>query len=189
LYSSFNSETQKDKLIDYLIRLLYVVRNAACHRALSKYKNQLNQNYWILIFNNFFDIAILDWCKVFGSESEPTHWKNIVDDPSSFRQGLLSALGIDQSNWETYWKDVKDYRDKYLAHHQNDPSRTHYPNLDIAVNSSFYFYKWLINKLKIKHFDFDPYDLKEYYESFISQASKFVEVSYQSTKKIEEEVF
>ncbi len=122
------------------------MRNAACHRALAKYKDELNQNYWILIFNNFLHIAILEWCKVFGSHSQPTHWKKIVDDHSSFRQGLLETLEIRKSDWDAYWKDLKDYRDKFVAHHLVDPNITHYPSLDIALESSFHYYIYLINR-------------------------------------------
>ncbi len=44
---------------EHLFRLVYVVRNAACYKALSQYKDEFEQNWWILIYNNFFDIAIL----------------------------------------------------------------------------------------------------------------------------------
>ena len=183
------SNMQKERIIEHIERLLYVGRNAACFRALSKYKDELNQDYWILIYNNFFDIAILGWCKVFGADSEPTHWKRIVDDYSSFLQDLLDALKINLSGWETYCKDIKKYRDKYIAHHQNYPNRTHYPYLDIALKSSFYYYSWLIIKLELFNIYYVPDDLKDYYDDYLLQISRFAEISYLATKNIEENVY
>jgi hypothetical protein len=175
---------QKDRIIDHIERLLYVARNTACFRALLKYKDELNQDYWIMIYNNFFDIAILGWCKVFGGDIEPTHWKRIVDDHSHFRQNLLTALKVDQSDWETYWKDIKDYRDKFIAHHIIDPNITHFPSLDIALKSSFYYYSWLVNKLELFNIYYVPDDLKDYYDDYLIQISRFAEISYLSTQNI-----
>jgi hypothetical protein len=173
----------KDQILDHIERLLYVIRNAACYRALSKYNDEINENFMKMIYNNFFDMAILEWCKVFGADSEYTHWKTLVKDHISFRQELLKSLEISQFDWEAYWKDIKNYRDKFIAHHQRDLHRTHYPRLNIAVKSSFYYYyKWLIiklNQLNIYLLDL-PDDLEDYYEDFQSQASKFAEVSFLS---------
>jgi hypothetical protein len=178
------SDMQKDRIIDHLERLLYVARNAACHRALSKYKDELNQVYWKLIWTNFFDIAILEWCKIFGSKREKTHWEKLVDDPVSFYQGLLNALEIDKTDWESYQKDLKKYRDTFIAHHQKDLNRTYYPRLDIALESSFYYYSWLVNNLEQLNIYFDDNDLKEYYDDFLLQISIFADVSYLSTQNI-----
>jgi hypothetical protein len=182
----YMSNMQKDRIIVHLDRLLYVVRNVACHRALSQYIVENSQNYWKLIFNNFLDVAILEWCKVFGSKREKTHWGKLVDDQVSFHQSLLNALKIDQSGWETYQKDIKTYRDKFIAHHQNDPYRTHRPRLDIALESCFYYYTWLINKLnQLNIYLVDgPDNLKDYYDNYLLQISRFAEISYLSTQNI-----
>ncbi|MBM4275174.1 MAG: hypothetical protein FJ126_04225 [Deltaproteobacteria bacterium] len=179
----------QDKILDHLIRLLYIIRNVACHRALSKYKSDFKQNYWILIFNNFLDISILEWCKIFGSKIEPTHWRSLVDNHDSFRLGLLKALDIDNSNWDDYWRRVKNYRDKFVAHHENSPGITHYPELDNIIKSSFYYYSYLIEKLREIGIYYEPDDLSDYYEHFLRQASKFADMSYQVTKDIEEKVY
>lgn len=179
----------KDTITDHLFRLLYVIRNAACHRALSHYMDECNQNYWILIYNNFLAIAILEWCKLFGTDSEPTHWKTLVDDHNIFRQELLQTIGIDQSDWDTYWENIKNYRKEILAHHKQNPNVTHYPSLDIALESSFHYFTWLVAKLQHLNIYFVPDDLREYYDSFLSQASKFAKVSYISTKEIIERVY
>lgn len=168
---------------DHLFRLVYVVRNAACYEALSQYKDEFEQNWWILIYNNFFDIAILEWCKVFGTDSEPTHWKNLIADHDAFRQGLLSALGTDQASYAAYWETMMSYRNELLAHRFTNPSVKNYPTLDFALKSSFYYYSILIKMLKRY-----PDDLKDYYDRSFRQAVKFAELSYHSTKALKESV-
>ncbi len=180
---------KKDQILDHLFRLVYVVRNAACNEALSRYKDDFNQNYWILIYNNFLDIAVMEWCKIFGSNKEPTHWKTLVDDHDIFRQNLLKALNIDDAAWKSYWMGMKDYRDTQVAHHQYNPNITHYPNLNIALESSFYYYNWLISKLRSLAISSFPDDLKDYYSRFVDQALNFADVSFQATKDIKERVF
>ena len=141
-----------------MFRLVYVVRNVACHRSLPEFKSRFCQNYWILIFNNFLDMVVLEWCKVFGSRSEPTHWSSHIKEQNTFREGLLKRLGLSKEEWETYWDSVKDYRDNLVLHHKRNPNVTHYPNLE------------------------------EYYQRCLAQMSEFSYVAYQSTMEIKETV-
>jgi hypothetical protein len=49
-------------------------------------------NFWRVINGNLTDMAVLEWCKLFGSDDEqhqPVHRKNIVSDPNQFRTELL----------------------------------------------------------------------------------------------------
>lgn len=171
---------------DHLFRLVHVVRNVACYRALNQYKAEFQQNYWILIYNNFFDSALLEWCKVFGSNDEPTHWKTLVADHDDFRKGLLTSLGTDQAGWAAYWESVKTYRDNLVAHHQRNPDVTNYPTLDFALMSSFYYYPTLIKMFRDLGETRYPDELKPYYDRFLDQAEKFSELSYCSTKELKE---
>ncbi len=180
---------ERQQIERHLFRLVSVVRNAACHCSLSKYTGSFQQNYWILIFNNFLDMAVLEWCKVFGSHGEPTHWKNLVDDHTSFRTGLLRRLELDEDKWEAYWKDMKEYRDYQIAHYKKPPNLTNYPSLDIALEASYYYYEWIIQKLRSLGHSGYPDNLQDYYESFLTQALKFSENAYDSTKSLGEEVY
>ena len=103
------------ELADQVFRLVFVVRNAAYHRSLHKYKDEFVQNYWILIFNNFLDIAVLEWCKVFGSNNDATHWSNKITKKDKFRAELLARLNYTESEWEAYWNNIKGYRDCVVA--------------------------------------------------------------------------
>ena len=44
-------------------------------------------SFWYALSNATYDMAVIDWCKLFGSGTDakqPTHWKSIVKDPAVF---------------------------------------------------------------------------------------------------------
>ena len=174
---------------DHIFRLLYVVRNAACCRSWNGYKDNFNQSYWILIYNNFFDITILEWCKIFGAYSEPSHWTTLVKDQNTFRQGLLATLNIKDSEWCFYGRHIRDYRNNFIAHHIKDPALTHYPNLDIALGAAFYYYDWLICKLDKIGIRQQPESLKYHFEYCLDQSKRFSGKAYSSTQVFGENIF
>jgi hypothetical protein len=178
----------KEESSEHIFRLLYVVRNAANYRSLDRH--EFNQSYWIIIFNNFYDMAILEWCKIFGTDNEPTHWKALVSDSdcSSFRNGLLKRIGLDESGWQSYWKEIRDYRNNALAHHRKSPMVTRYPPLDNVLQSAFYYHGWLVKQLEAIGIIEEPNNLEAYYNSYIRQAKLFLERAYESTKNIREDI-
>ncbi len=177
------------ELNEHIFRLAYVIRNAANYESFSKYQGTFTQNYWILIRNNFYDFAILEWCKVFGTDSEPTHWKKIVDDPASFRSGLLASVKLSEADWKDYWVKMLAYRNNFISHHQKDPTVKTYPYFDKALEASYYYYDYLIQKLRSLGSNEYPDNLKDYYNRCLKQAIKFTETAYNSTKDIKEEVY
>jgi len=177
-----------EKASDHIFRLVYVIRNAANFRSLVKYKEDFKQNYWIIICNNFFDVAILEWSKIFGTDSEPTHWKTIVKEHKAFRDGLLNCIGLDEKGWVAFWQDVNSYRNNIIAHFKKVKGLS-YPSLDVIIKSSFYYYEWLQKELEEHGIIQEPKDLENYYSRCLSQAENFSEIAYNSTLNIEEKVF
>jgi len=173
---------------DHIFRLIYVIRNIAKYRSLAKFKDNFNQNYWILIYNNFFDVAVLEWCKVFGTDSEPTHWKTIVQDHETFRNGLLNSIGLNEQGWNTFWQSVNSYRNNIIAHFRRIPGLS-YPSLDVIMKSTFYYYEWLQQELEKHGIIQEPKDLEDYYHRCLKQAESFSETAYNSTSNIKEKVF
>lgn len=177
------------KVVDQVFRLVYVVRNIAHHRSLEPFKDDSDQNYWILVFNNFMDIAVLEWCKAFGSKSDATHWSNHVADQDAFRAGLYERLSISEGEWHAYWEDIKNYRDKVVAHHESTTKVTHYPDFSYALQACFYYYGILIKQLRLlRVFDY-PDDLADYYERSLAQARQFSELAYGATRSLKENVY
>jgi hypothetical protein len=102
----------------------------------------LRSNFWISTGNNHLDIAIIDWCKIFGSDDNSTHWKNNVEHEAKFRSGLLEYLKISREEWDSYWASIVDYRNKETAHFDPNYSPRVTPRFDIATNAIKYAYQY-----------------------------------------------
>lgn len=180
----------KDRARAQLFRLAYIVRNIAYYRSLAVYCDSLDQNFWIFAFNNFFDMSVLEWCKVFGSRGESTHWAGVVRDEEAFRSDMLMELKLTHNEWVSYWKEMKHYRDFSVAHHTKDPRFTKYPRLDTALRSTFFLYGHLVNQLKDapEPVYFLPKDLSRYYERLLSHAGQVSAAAYEASRGIEDKV-
>jgi hypothetical protein len=177
-----------DEMIRHMMRLVHVVRSAQLKQSLTSVENEPALNFWRIIYGNLLDVAVLEWCKVFGSHSEPTHWKNVVTDHNKFRNGLLQSLNIDRTRWESYWDEMKKYRDTWIAHHTEPQASTHYPNLELALESSYYYYAFLIGELRDQGEIGFPDDLRNYGDNFARHAINISREALAATAGIAEEV-
>lgn len=178
----------RTELIAHVTRLGNVVRSAQLKRALTSVDPNPTLNFWRLIYGNLLDVAVLEWCKLFGADSEPTHWKRVVSDHDAFREALLAALGINQPTWVAYWEEMKAYRDALVAHHAPETTVARYPSLDLALESSYFYYAHLIEKLRRLGEARFPDDLREYSGRFEAQAREIAGRALTSTARIPERV-
>src|SRR5437899_1372655 len=72
--------------------------------------------FWTIASNNFLDISVLEWCKLFGDTKSEYYWKKIVTEPLTFFDGLLRVLKVTEIDFSTYVDEVRTYRDKFVAH-------------------------------------------------------------------------
>lgn len=173
------------------------VRNVHLKRAVHAVQPRPHLNFWRVIYGNFLDMAVIEWCKLFGSDHldhQPVHWKNVVPqaEQDTFRQQLLVELGMSLPEWRAYWNHLKDYRDNHAAHFnetflapQNNPT---YPDFDIALRAAFFYYRWILD-----HMDTDarrryPADIEEYCARFSELAETVAQSALQATSDIEESV-
>jgi hypothetical protein len=169
-----------------------LVRNILLKRALHAADPSPRLNFWCIQYGNLMDLAVIDWCKLFGSddaEHQPIHWKNIADDQDSFRSALLEALEITHEDWETYWRDMKKYRDFNAAHH--DPRRAEipaYPELDKALDSAFFYCEYIQHELRKLGQELLPTDIRSYARDFEAKCLKVARIALDSTKDISETV-
>jgi hypothetical protein len=110
-------------------------------------QGKLRENFWIYICNNSIDMAVLDWCHLFGSHSDDLHWKRVVYDKDDFRNNLFKNLEINESTWNTYWDNLKGYRDKNVGHIEILPS-SNIPDMTLALDSVSYYYDNVKKELK-----------------------------------------
>ncbi len=164
-------------------------RQLSLHRAFDGIHSQLKQNFWIYINNNAIDMAILDWCHLFGSHSDQLHWKRIIKDIDKFRGNLFKFLKISESTWRTYRENLKSYRDKNVAHIEVMPL-VNVPDLTFALDSVIFYYNEVKEEIKNNgaHFVY-PDDLEKYFQDCLDQTRKYISVSYASTNGLKEKVF
>jgi hypothetical protein len=159
-------------------------------RALTAVDPDPPLNFWRLFHGNQLDIAVLEWCKVFGSDAEPTHWKKVVPTTGqdAFRASMLAELGINAGAWTAYWEEMKAYRDSLIAHHFEVPRLDQYPDLGLALKSAYFYYRRLIGELRDLGENKYPDDLAEYSKRFEAQAIDIARRAVAATKDMKEQV-
>jgi hypothetical protein len=123
---------------------LHCLRNLAFFRAWEKDKStRRTHQYWITAGNNFLDIAVLDWCKLFADRNAKHHWRKLVEEHATFQNGMMVKLQLTEEKFEQYIKEMRTYRDKFIAH-LDDENTMNIPNLLPAHRSAVYLYHWLL---------------------------------------------
>jgi hypothetical protein len=105
------------------------------------------QTFWIMTMNLLSDTAALEWCKVFGSWDEDTHWTRAVpkEKHDGIRADLLKAIGLAQADWEKYREGIVSYRDQMVAHHDLGATVANYPHYDAALVAANFMFDQLRN--------------------------------------------
>ena len=129
-------------------------------------------DFWKRANGNFMDVAVLEWCKLFADRRGFHCWRNVVSDPTKFETELLTSLGKTAVELQDYCDGVRTYRDKFVAHLDDDP-KAKYPKLDIAIESTKFLYKYLLaNEDGGNYFENLPRNLQSAYQVAFAQASK-----------------
>lgn len=111
-------------------------------------KIELKSSFWTFTIDAHLIRAVILWCNVFGSEGcNPTHWKRLSEGNSvrlqeSFRESLFKQTGFTPATWDTYWREMVDFRNEYVAHREltyNKPV----PNLDRALEVAYVYDGWI----------------------------------------------
>ncbi len=92
---------------------------------------------------NFLDICVLEWCKLFGDTRGKHYWGKVVKDPKGFFAGLLKACRVTESDFADCIKEMRTYRDTFVAHLDLDLVMQ-IPKLKIVEGSVSYFYDYLL---------------------------------------------
>jgi hypothetical protein len=107
-------------------------------------------SFWRQVNSNFFDMAVLDWCKLFGDPKEiprkklgKHHWRRVVSDPNGFEIRLLAQLSTDAEGFAALIAKMRGYRDKFVAHLDNE--RIMYlPELEAAHIAVTFYYRHIV---------------------------------------------
>jgi len=164
-------------------------RQLSYHRALAEYAQNSTQNFWIYMFNNAINLAVLDWFHLFGYHKDDLHWKRVVDDLEGFRHGLLQRVQMTEDEWKAYREIVKDYRDKDVAHIEVRPV-SQVPTMAIALRATCFYYSVILAELsKLRDYSAWPQELEEYHKKSFEQSVAISTVAYEATRGISEKVY
>jgi hypothetical protein len=183
----------RQQLTDVVEILASLIRNIHLRRALHEVCPAPKLNFWRVIYGDLTDFAVLEWCKLFGSDDEgrqPTHWKNVVSDQKQFRADLLSHLKVSPQQFSEYWRTMKKYRDMEVAH--RDPRRREilkYPTFGVALESAYFYYDFVRGELDKRGVKQDQKSIRQYAASFASQSKKIAAAAMEATKSISETVY
>jgi hypothetical protein len=152
---------------------MHVLRNLAFHRAMADSQKSWNQNqFWITAHNNYLDIAVLEWCKLFTDRSGMHHWRKSVTDQDEFRDMLLADVKSTPAEYETYALSFKEYRDKFVAH-LDEENTIHVPRMAIARLSTQTLFRWLLTQENdCNAFHDAPHRPEDYYAVCLANARK-----------------
>ncbi|WP_338638845.1 hypothetical protein [Burkholderia pyrrocinia] len=182
----------REQLTGALQVVVNLTRCVALKRALAGAEPDPALNFWRVMHGNLLDMAVLEWCKLFGSDDEEhqqVHWKNIFADEAGFRTGLFAHLSMEQEAWHAYWQQMKAYRDQHVAHLDfNQRDVMHYPDLGNALSSAVYYYSQLIQELRALGEARFPDDLSGYYDAFLTQSAEIAQIATASTRDFSERV-
>jgi hypothetical protein len=120
----------------------HVIRNAAFHRAMSSAGIKTPSEFWKTAQNNFLDVSILEWSKLFCDVKGKYYWKRLSADARKIELGLIDVLKISKEDFDSFCTIVKRYRDRFLAHLDTDDVME-IPFLDIIIDSTIYLHTFI----------------------------------------------
>ena len=138
--------TKRERIRRVGILCCHFLRNVAVYKSGWRDRKTLRirDEFWKNVNSNSLDIAILEWCKLFGDRASKHRWSRVVReaDHASFKVGLLKALRMTDAEYETYTKKMRHYRDKFVSH-LDDELTMHIPILRPARQAVAYLYEYL----------------------------------------------
>jgi len=121
----------------------HAIANLASYRAgWSGKKLTREEGFWRRVNCNFMDIAVLEWCKLFADRRGIHCYMNVLTDPKGFEADLFAHLKVSATDFETYCTGMRTYRDKFVAHLDDNP-KAKYPQLDVAIESTKFLFRYL----------------------------------------------
>ncbi len=79
------------------------------------------EDLWFYFAGAAYRDAVIEWCKVFGRREDWSHWRAAAGVSAEvIYPRFLAAAGMSEGEWEEVRAAIKGFRDKALAHHDED---------------------------------------------------------------------
>lgn len=136
--------------------LYYCIYKKYFDSLVEKFKNDPHLYIWHKhTLNAYYDLAITNWCKIFGAYSEPTHYQRMVNsnlatkfveidinppNKEILKAILLKNAGLSEPEFNEYQGLTTEYRNRNLIHREHSPDEINdgdliYPDLHIATET------------------------------------------------------
>lgn len=132
-----------------------VVRNYATYTTINeKYDDLSESNFWRITYNSTLDIAVIDWCKLFGARKETTHYARCEERGiADIETQVLSVCNVTMSDYEKMHESIVDYRNKSAAHIDLKDWRLNIPYLSKAIEVTYASYDIFSQKCGLENLD------------------------------------
>lgn len=164
------SLTEGERLRRVALLTRHCIDNIACYRAgwATDSKGEkhvvVQRNFWIRANGNFLDIAVSEWCKVFADRRSKHHFARVMPEAATLLAGLTAALGMDEAAYGALIAGVREYRDKFVAH-LDDQRVMNVPAMQPLLDSAIFLYDTLCtNEATVVHLTGLQPDAKEFYD-------------------------
>ena len=125
--------------------------------------------FWTSVSDNSIQQAVVNWCKVFGSYNERTHYSKINTEHVKAFEKAVVERNIDFAD---YSKSMKNFRDKFIAHLDKKKERKEIPFLDSALTICFLYEEMVI----CGDAGVFPFDLRQFYTKSQREINQYFDV-------------
>ena len=109
-----------------------------------------HSQFWEATASAHLGHATVEWCKVFGSYGEETHWNNRVTNDAGkqaikdFRRRIEAKTGLKKPEWQAYHQTMVELRGKVVAPCDlSEPFRGTTPVFDVALKVAYAYQEWI----------------------------------------------
>lgn len=126
----------RNRQIAQLWCLIEFLQAVCVKRALVELASNPMQEFWCYLQGLTTDKASIEFCKIFASTKDHTHWTNSFDKSThrEIRARLYASLEISPNDWAKERESILDYRNMLAAHHDLNARVKNYPDFSVAVS-------------------------------------------------------
>lgn len=152
-------------------------------QLINKYAQDLDVGFEVFApYRHLCNVLVADvvirWCKVFGTDSEEMHWKNLINENEvkDFRTMMHVSAKKTPKEFEAYWRQMKEIRNDACAHFTYKYVGKKAPSFETAIDSASAAHSYFVNILIESGIKRTKFDLKEFgilsSEGFIDKLRK-----------------
>jgi len=122
-----------------------------CIRAIlynKKYGGLERTNHNVFVNSCLTKTLIIQWSQIFGHRDEDIHWSklDLTKGDSGFDKAkILQCTNFKDEEWTNYHSQIKEIRNKFIAHFDIDKLTGYIPSFEPALKILLCYRQWLID--------------------------------------------